>query len=219
MAESESLDQVREWLTTMISLQKTHNEMVHPRWDEQKYPFNRAIWVECAELLDHYGWKWWKEQEPDLTQAKLEIVDIWHFGLSELIVLYGDRTVNAIAERVHGSLKSATPDIPFREAVENVANKALNGSFDIQPFVLMMHALGMSFRELFKIYVDKNTLNLFRQAHGYKEGTYIKNWFGREDNEHLAELAQDLSPDNPSYMTDLEALLTERYHHVCAKAD
>ena len=34
---------------------------------------------ECSELLDHYGWKWWKHQATDLDQVKLEIVDIWHF--------------------------------------------------------------------------------------------------------------------------------------------
>ena len=58
----------------MMDLQHTHNQQVHPHWHKQNYPFHRAIWTECAELLDHYGWKWWKLQEPDLVQVKLEIV-------------------------------------------------------------------------------------------------------------------------------------------------
>ena len=57
----------------------------HPDWRGQGYPWYRAIWVECAELLDHYGWKWWKHQTPDLEQVQLELVDIWHFGLSDLL--------------------------------------------------------------------------------------------------------------------------------------
>ena len=72
-------------LQTMAAMQDTHNKNVHPQWWDQGYEYYRAIWVECAELLDHFGWKWWKHQTPDLDQVKLEIVDIWHFGLSELM--------------------------------------------------------------------------------------------------------------------------------------
>ena len=34
----------------------------------------------------------------------------------------------------------------------------------------------------------KNVLNFFRQDHGYKSGSYIKIWHGREDNEVLSEI-------------------------------
>ena len=218
MIESVSTEQVRSWLLAMVELQKHHNELVHPQWDQQNFPFNRAIWVECAELLDHFGWKWWKQQESDIIQSKIEIVDIWHFGLSALMVKYQDQTVDTLSAEISECMQTQREELPFREAVENVANQALSGSFEIESFLMMMHALPMTIRDLFKIYVDKNTLNLFRQNHGYKEGTYIKQWFGREDNEHLAELAEDLSPTSPTYMSDLEALLTERYHHVLVKS-
>ena len=46
----------------------------------------------------------------------------------------------------------------------------------------------MSFDDLFKQYVGKNVLNFFRQDHGYKDGSYIKIWNGREDNEHLSDI-------------------------------
>ena len=69
----------------MAELQDALNVNVHPQWRDQGHAYYRAIWVECAELLDHYGWKWWKHQHTDLEQVKLEIVDIWHFGLSQLI--------------------------------------------------------------------------------------------------------------------------------------
>ena len=61
-------------LQTMADMQAAHNEQVHPQWQAQGYAYYRAVWVECAELLDHYGWKWWKHQLPDLDQARLELV-------------------------------------------------------------------------------------------------------------------------------------------------
>ena len=55
-----------------------------------------------------------------------------------------------------------------------------------------------SFDQLYRMYVGKNVLNFFRQDHGYKEGTYVKVWGGREDNEHLSDLlaVMDVAEDD-----------------------
>lgn len=59
----------RAMLQTMAAMQDAHNRQVHAAWREQGYPYYRAVWVECAELLDHFGWKWWKHQQPDADQG------------------------------------------------------------------------------------------------------------------------------------------------------
>jgi hypothetical protein len=56
----------------------------------------------------------------------------------------------------------------------------------------------MGVSELYKRYVVKNQLNIFRQDHGYKEGTYVKYWDAVEDNIiafNIMEEFPDLSPD------------------------
>ena len=68
----------------MLTLQDRMNTKVHPQWIEQRYEWFRAIWIECGELMEHYGYKWWKKQTPDIEQVRLEAIDIWHFGLSAL---------------------------------------------------------------------------------------------------------------------------------------
>ncbi|MYD42915.1 MAG: dUTP diphosphatase [Gammaproteobacteria bacterium] len=197
----------------MLQLQRTHNEKVHPQWDEQGYPFTRAIWIECAELMDHYGWKWWKHQVADLEQVKLELVDIWHFGLSALMIEYGDDVKNRVAQAISAA-EQANNRLEFRDAVETLTARALDGDFSVAAFVNAMRALPMTFEELFTIYVAKNVLNVFRQANGYKDGSYVKQWRGREDNEHLAELAQTLDVGSATYIGDLQRLLSERYFEV-----
>jgi len=42
--------------------------------------------------------------------------------------------------------------------------------------------------EMLNMYIAKNMLNKLRQNRGYKQGTYIKQWLGREDNEVVMEL-------------------------------
>jgi hypothetical protein len=69
----------------------------------------------------------------------------------------------------------------------------------------------MDLDELFRQYVGKNTLNFFRQDHGYKEGSYIKIWNGEEDNEILASLVNTLDTSATDFQKQLYSALEEKY--------
>jgi dimeric dUTPase (all-alpha-NTP-PPase superfamily) len=205
-----------EMLRTMAEMQETHNQHVHPDWRTNDYEYYRAIWVECAELLDHFGWKWWKQQQADIDQVKLEIVDIWHFALSDL--LRADLLTEELATPLF--FEVGTLDVEgtalgadrFRAAVETLAESILTERrFLIEPFAQLMRALPMGFQELFEIYVGKNVLNNFRQDHGYKTGEYQKLWNGREDNEHLVEILRELSCLPDDIPAELYKALESRY--------
>ena len=196
-------------IAEMAAMQEQHNLLVHPRWREQGHAYYRAVWVECAELLDHFGWKWWKQQDADLDQVRLEIVDIWHFGLSEL--MRKDAVDDALAAQFAAGCDQPTT-VDFRQAVEAMAEASLaQRDFDVKAFLTLMNALPLTFDALYEIYVGKNTLNAFRQRHGYREGEYLKTWQGREDNEHLAELVRELDSHSPTFVPDLERALAIRY--------
>ena len=197
-------------LADMAEMQDRHNRLVHPRWRQQGHTYYRAVWVECAELLDHYGWKWWKRQQADLEQVKLEIIDIWHFGLSEL--LRAEQLDGRLAARL-ADAPASTDAVDFRASVEDLALRSLaTKQFDIAAFVTVMGALPMTFDELYRGYVAKNILNAFRQQNGYKDGTYRKRWHdGREDNEHLVEIVASLDADADSFVADLGAAIAARY--------
>ena len=160
-------------LQTMARMQDEHNTLVHAQWRTQGYAYYRAIWVECAEMLDHFGWKWWKKQDGDLDQVKLELVDIWHFALSEL--LRQDRLEDSVADALfavdtaRASENKDEQEERFRLAIEALAQACLRTrSFELQPFVDAMAALPMTLDELFSLYIGKNVLNGFRQNNGYK---------------------------------------------------
>ena len=179
-------------LKVMADMQESHNVHVHPDWRTNGYEYYRAIWVECAEMLDHFGWKWWKKQAPDLEQVKLELVDIWHFALSEM--LRADELDDGVAEQLASVTLADEPQAEtFRLAIESLAQSSLaTRSFELAPFLQAMQSLPMDYEELYSMYIGKNVLNNFRQANGYKDGSYKKLWMGREDNEHLVELLDEL---------------------------
>lgn len=201
---------MKDKILTMLDLQDAMNSKVNPHWRAADYPWYRAIWTECAEMLDHYGWKWWKHQEPDMEQVRLEIVDIWHFALSAHLMK--GAPLERTAERILGGLSrpAELPDI--RAAMEALAHHAIaTRDADIGIFATLLQHAGMDFDGLYKGYIGKNVLNFFRQDYGYQEGTYRKMWNGREDNEYLAEILSGLDADSPSFKDDVYRQLAASY--------
>jgi len=200
-------------IENMLSMQDRMNTRVHPQWIAQEYEWYRAAWIECGELMDHVGYKWWKKQVADMEQVRLEVVDIWHFGLSALFTPPGN--IAELARQIALELNQAVPEndpADIHQATEALALDCLQTrGFSVSKFARLMVACGLSFDDLYRHYVGKNVLNFFRQDHGYKEGTYIKIWAGREDNEHLSEILTMLDAKLESYPDDVYSALQRRY--------
>ena len=206
---------LREKIKEMLDLQNKINEKVHPHWREQNFEWYRAIWVECAELLDHYGWKWWKKQSPNQAQIELELVDIWHFGLSILLSNYDiEKSISLISEGMIDQRGSGK----FRENLEDFTSNTLQTrSFDLKRFNQVMNDVGLTFEKLYVGYISKNVLNSFRQDKGYQAGTYIKDWGGIEDNEYLIRLASKMDPKSKSFSSELYTLMEKEYEAHSSK--
>lgn len=202
---------MKQALATMLTLQDAMNARVHPHWYEQDFAWYRALWIECAELMDHYGYKWWKAQQPDMPQVHMEVVDIWHFGMSALLV--GNRDIPALAVALEAQIRAhAVADADLRTATEALARETLiSRGFPVGEFLDVMHAAKLTFEELYTTYVGKNVLNTFRQDNGYQDGSYRKLWQGREDNEHLHDLLGLLDSTSATFPDDLYAALARRY--------
>jgi len=197
-------------ISQMLEMQNAMNLRVSEIWRENNYEWYRAIWVECAEMLDHYGWKWWKHQEVDVAQVQLELVDIFHFGLS-LRLMSGD-AITTIAEELANELTLPTDETDFKLALETLASAAVtHKAFDARALANCMKLMDMDLDELFRQYVGKNTLNFFRQDHGYKDGTYIKVWQGEEDNEVLARVVKTLDANADNFQSQVYQALENSY--------
>ncbi|MEH6550831.1 MAG: dUTP diphosphatase [Pseudomonadales bacterium] len=206
---------MQQQFATMLAMQDRMNTRVHESWPEQRFAWHRALWLECGELIDHYGYKWWKKQTPDMEQVKLEIVDVWHFGMS---MLFDGRTIDDIAVALVQELKEGSvKELGVIDATEALATTTLaQRRFSICDFWSLLLAAEMDFDELYSAYVGKNVLNFFRQDNGYQEGTYQKQWLGREDNEHLVEIVAEMDKKSANFAEDLYQLLDQRYRSLSA---
>jgi len=205
---------MKQKLIHMLEMQDTMNRKVNEDWHNAGFEWYRAIWMEASEMLEHYGWKWWKQQDPDIMQVKLEVVDIVHFCLSIRLVQgkSNNQSIDATAESIAADLQNPVSTDDVRTSIELLAKQTLvdqGAHFSVVAGV--MEHLSMSFDELYQIYIGKNVLNMFRQDNGYKEGVYKNIWNGREDNEHLADILSTLDSNSLSFKEDIYSALGEAY--------
>ncbi len=211
----------RDAILNMLQMQHRMNSRVHEDWINQQFEWYRATWIECGELMDHVGYKWWKKQIPDTEQVRLEVVDIWHFGLSALFE--PDTDLATLAGQIADDFTVGAPVMSddqsasqrIHAATEALAQHALETKgFSVPLFHALMQACDLSADALYRHYVGKNVLNFFRQDHGYQDGTYIKEWQGREDNEHLSELLEALDAAAVGFPEAVYEALASRYADV-----
>ena len=181
-------------LTTMLGLQDKLNSVINPEWRKANYPWHRAIMVEAVECLEHFGWKWWKKQEPDLAQARIELVDIWHFILSMRLDNCGGDVGWAAESLEQGFTIDNTGSRSTHAKLDDLVGDAGRGRINPLAFVGLMKDFELTWDQLYTTYVAKNVLNMFRQDHGYRAGSYRKDWDGVEDNVALDQL-MTLKPD------------------------
>ena len=88
----EKPDQLRELWRMQDALNKRIGVITEGMSDEDKAKwllnYSRALTQETAELVDSVPWKWWaKYQKFDEQNARVEVVDLFHFLISMAQVL------------------------------------------------------------------------------------------------------------------------------------
>ncbi len=162
--------------------------------------WKRCIYLEAGELIESYPWKHWKNinAKPDYDNIKIELVDIWHFIMSEALRVYKTEDLGSIEDiaymivnlsqfnEFNSNNKKDNLDIYQEMALVEEMIEVLfcKNSIDklISSFLLTSSSLNLKLPELYRLYIGKNILNRFRQDNGYKNGIYIKIWNGKEDN-------------------------------------
>lgn len=195
------------------------NMRLNPDWAKQGWKYYRAAWLEMAESIGHLNWSWWKTGsygEPptaaERAQLFMEFSDIYHFGLSMDLVYYsGDGRYDSIAKKHYRVFQAAADREAKQEYICSVdggidlletlvVNTIQRRDFDLETFVTVCRAWGLTADNLLALYNAKRALNQFRWNNGYSlpkgdPAAYRKMWPSagkqgvlEEDNVHLTEI-------------------------------
>jgi len=220
---------MKKRLQDMLVMQAKLNDITNgPDWRDGVTKANRVInWYRCirqegGEFIDSFPWKHWKsiDVKADLPNARTELTDVWHFYLAAFLVRYQTLSISEIADKLDETFRTINtpkydydPVIAMEELIENtfVSNEDIRLRLILDAFVTLLVNVDMNMDDLYKKYISKNVLNIFRQENGYTEGTYVKMWNGLEDNVVL----DSLMSINPTIGADgLKELLTVEYVKV-----
>jgi hypothetical protein len=193
--------------------------------------WRRCIYMELAEAIDSVPWKHWKniEWKTDINNFKIELVDIWHFLLSEAIrLVWINEAKNIILANINEKYSLKLPvfwnkqenemlndylkpyEDLFRISLEKEENLEYVDKLSRQ-FFICLDTSWMTFWELYSLYIWKNVLNKFRQNNWYKEWTYIKIWDWKEDNVIMQEI---LDKNNWIWFNELYEELNKIYKNL-----
>ena len=193
---------------TMVKLQHKFNEETIENYLDKNLNWNSAIIAESGELLDSLGYKWWKKQVPNMENVKVETIDLLHFVISEYIQNIGiDETIDRFNK--YFTTDEIDEDTPLIILVD-LLNYRDWERFEI--LKAMFEQLNMTNEDVYIAYIVKNCLNKFRQNNGYKDGSYIKYWNGKEDNVIAYEIANEWGADEELFehlYIDLETYYNE----------
>jgi dimeric dUTPase (all-alpha-NTP-PPase superfamily) len=201
-----------EYIKQMFNLQnQLNNSTCGSNWRDGKTEsgnvinWNRCIYMEAAEAIDSFTWKHWKDLdgESDWVNARVEVIDIWHFLMSEIMHENKVDLVDGfiIKDAVENPDKNQITEI-LEKIIVSAASTIHSGESNVKHlsdlFFELLSEIGINIEDLYANYLVKNQLNVFRQNNGYKDGTYIKNWDAVEDNVIALNIMQgnpDLKPD------------------------
>jgi len=212
-------------IQTMLELQQQLNDATNGLdWESgitknnKVIDWRRCIHLELAELIESYPWKHWKniDAQPDYENIKIETVDIWHFIMSEALRVYKTESLGDIEKLAEDIVSMPTyqkfttkQSVAALDNYEQIAvheemyraifcDKSIESI--IAQFFKIASVANLGLDELYSLYIGKNILNQFRQDHGYKDGSYIKIWDGKEDNVIMQEILKNDANITPQHL-------------------
>jgi dimeric dUTPase (all-alpha-NTP-PPase superfamily) len=219
------LSQFKELALTQLSV---NNTMAGDNWLEEAREGTRInyMWAAMDEAAELWRcaipFKFWDKSEfnMDAENAKMEVVDLLHFGLAQSLVnVYADGVKEPqalggkVAAQMVSSLTDSVSDDPqsaLREHLRGFIN-GLTAEKSIQirwkHFFGMADAVGLSPEALISLYKGKAVLNKFR-TQMKANGKYSKIWLDqKEDNYYLTNWLST-QPSQPSESETMNWLIS-----------
>ena len=212
---------INETILTMMTVQNNTNTILCGEDWENGYcngdrptSFELGLLDELNEAWTSFDWKHWSPKEDDISNFKLELADIM-FHLLSLFIINKETFENEIVKM---SVNGIAPTVVIVDLIRIVSNAIANNRSHItnnslkimlKKLLGVMDEMGITIEEIAKVHSAKAILTVFRNKHGYNNGTYVKEWLGGEDNAYLMQLIDTCNTNE-----DIKPALEVKYKEV-----
>lgn len=163
---------------------KSYNTDWIAKGKTEEFDYAMAAGDEAHEFARSLPFQWWTKDKADRQNQVTELVDAWHFVMSQMIIDEDGRVEDAAwtglgafkTAQMLGTEPTAQKQMKlFVAALYTHNTPEARFSYSVAFFLLCKKA-DVSLNLLYARYIAKSTLNKFRVANGYKAGTYKKIW-------------------------------------------
>lgn len=155
----------------MVKMQHSLNiQTMGEDYLEKNINWNSAIIVESGKLLDNLGYKWWKKQEPDMENVKVEAIDLLHFVISEHIQKKGlEKSIQLFKyyfENEYLDSLKEYENLTIEELIGLLVSSDIGNRFLY--LKMIFHKLNMSNEDVYIAYIERDmyfleNYNFFKQ--------------------------------------------------------
>lgn len=182
---------------------KTYDSAWIEKGRTEEFDYAMAAGDEAHEFARSLPFQWWTGDSPDRQNQVTEIVDAWHFVMSQYIIDFNGN-VGIAAQDAFRMYEMAAPaqlqNTVKKQTKSFVAAMYVHNNWNFDPknrpnfvrmFFLWCRKADVSLELLYARYLAKATLNKFRVENGYKQKLYDKIWeIGNEKGEDNFFLAR-----------------------------
>ena len=151
-------------LVNMFVLQHKNNLNTVPEYYDKDLGWPEAVVAEAGELLESCNYKWWKKQTIDKDNVLMELVDIWHFVMSGILVKSG------VAAKAGSDTGDKFKDLLQQEVISDIDNLVEFEKPETEDLVKARIAI-VDFISRFSLYyyeriaplVEEDKANLFKE--------------------------------------------------------
>jgi hypothetical protein len=179
--------QVEQQIREMFEIQNGLNTKSYSTtWLEKgqsgEYDYRIAGGQEIGEFLESLPVAWWSKQTADRQNCITELVDAWHFIMSQAIIDHSGVVDRAVNEAINDYADAAMyvtnrgTDLEVKAYARSLLANLYGDGLYVESFFKLCTVYGVSLDLLYARYLGKATLNKFRVENGYKVGQYAKLW-------------------------------------------
>lgn len=148
---------VYKMINTIIEKQKSLNKLSIPKDNKIKIDWEAAILCESAEGIESSGYKWWKKNNIDLDNIRVETIDLLHFTIS-LMIDKCNNGVNSDNHFIIYSFVGAFDEFKRNVKLSNITLEELSNDEKFNEYIIHLFKKITLLSLVFK---PENSTNLF----------------------------------------------------------
>jgi hypothetical protein len=212
-------------IALLFTVERRLDPEAQPGWVSAEWNNHRAAILACSVMMEQNDWLVLPLSGAHKESLLLKLADVWHFYVLQFLEDAGGDVEAAQFALAAAFARPYEPvQFDFREydvekmdllgKIKLMIGLAASNRVSVPLFSCVLADAQIEWVALYKAFVGRSVLDVFRRDHGYRKGRYVKVWNAQSDEVHLSALQDKIDFAGDAYFDEiyrgLEALYPVR---------